>query len=87
VPADRTMEARPDTARALRERIRQLKLFCFLWLLVALLYGTMFVLTFVLHGEFNGLFLAVTLAMTGGAVLDVIWIRAARRELRAIEPA
>jgi hypothetical protein len=79
--------ARSDTARALRERIRQLKLFFSLWLLVALLYGTMFVLTLVLHGEFNGLFFAVTLAMTGGAVLDVIWIRAARRQLRAIESA
>lgn len=78
---------RGDTARALRERIRQLKLFFSLWLLVALLYGSMFVLTFVLHDEFNGLFLAVTLAMTGGAVLDVIWIRTARRELRAIESA
>lgn len=83
------MEAngRHQAARALRERIRQLKLFCFFWLLVALLYGTMFVLTLVLHGEFNGLFLAVTLAMTGGAVLDVIWIRAARRQLSAIESA
>jgi hypothetical protein len=45
------------------------------------------VLTLVLHGEFNGLFFAVTLAMTGGAVLDVIWIRAARRQLSAIESA
>jgi drug/metabolite transporter (DMT)-like permease len=79
--------ARSDTARALRERIRQLKLFFCLWLLVALLYGTMFVLTLVLHGEFNGLWFAVTLAMTGAAVLDVIWIRAARRQLRAIESA
>jgi len=78
---------RLDTTRALRERIRQLKLFFSLWLLVALLYGTMFVLTFVLHREFNGLWFAIALAMTGGAVLDVIWIRAARRQLRAIESA
>lgn len=80
-------DARHDDARAIRERIRQLKLFFLLWLLFALLYGTMFVLTFVLHSEFNGLFFAVTLAMTGGAVLDVIWIRAARRQLSAVESA
>ena len=80
-------DARHDAVRALRERIRQLKLFLSLWLLVALLYGTMFVLTLVLHDEFNGVFLAVTLAMAGGAALDIIWIRTARRQLRMIESA
>jgi drug/metabolite transporter (DMT)-like permease len=80
-------DAQHDAARALRERIRQLKLFCFFWLLVALLYGAMFVLTLVIHDEFNGVFFVVTLAMAVGAALDVIWIRTARRQLRAVESA
>jgi drug/metabolite transporter (DMT)-like permease len=80
-------DAQHDAARALRQRIRQLKLFCFFWLLVALLYGTMFVLTLVIHDEFNGVFFVVTLAMAVGAALDVIWIRTARRQLRAVESA
>ena len=81
------VDAHYDAVRALRERIRQLKLFLSLWLLVALLYGTMFVLTLILHDEFNGTFFAITLAMAGGAGLDVIWIRATRRQLRLIEPS
>jgi hypothetical protein len=74
-----------EAGKALREKIRQLKLFLSLWLLVALLYGTMFVLTLVLHNEFNGMFFAITLAMAGGAALDVMWIRTAKRHLRLLE--
>jgi hypothetical protein len=75
-----------DATKELRARIRQLKFFLVFWVLVALLYGAMLVLTLVLHGSFDGLFFAVTVAMTGGAVLDVIWIRTAQRQLRAIQP-
>lgn len=76
-----------DAAKELQARIRQLKFFLVSWVLVALLYGVMFVLTLVLHGSFDALFFAVTVAMTGGAVLDVIRIRTAQRQLRAIQPA
>jgi hypothetical protein len=75
-----------DATNELRARIRQLKFFLVFWVLVALLYGAMFVLTLVLHGSFDALFLAVTVAMTGGAVLDVVRIRSARRQLRATQP-
>jgi hypothetical protein len=71
----------------LQARIRQLRFFLLAWVLVALLYGAMFVLTLVLHGSFDALFFAVTVAMTGGAVLDVIRIRSAQRQLRATEPS
>ena len=64
-----------------------MKLFLFLWLLVAVLYGTMFALTFTLHGAFDATFFSVALATAGAAVLDVIWIRTAKRQLRAIAPA
>jgi hypothetical protein len=74
-------------AQFLRARIRQLKLFLFLWLLVAVLYGTMFALTLTLHGDFETIFFSVALATTGAAVLDVIWIRTAKRQLRAIASA
>jgi hypothetical protein len=76
----------PDAANELRARIRQLRFFLVFWVLVALLYGAMFVLTLVLHGSFDALFFAVAAAMTGGAVLDVIRIRSAKRQLRAIQP-
>jgi len=75
-----------DATKELQARIRQLKFFLVFWVLVALLYGAMFVLTLVLHGSFDALFFAVTVAMTGGAVLDVIRIRTAQRQLRAIQP-
>lgn len=74
-----------DATQELQERIRQLKFFLVSWGLVALLYGAMFVLTLVLHESFDALFLAVTVAMTGGAVLDAIRIRTAQRQLRAIQ--
>jgi DMSO reductase anchor subunit len=74
-----------DAAKALQARIRQLKFFLVFWVLVALLYGAMFVLTWVLHGSFDALFFIVTVAMTGGAVLDVIRIRSAKRQLRAVQ--
>ena len=64
-----------------------MKLFLFLWLLVSVLYGTMFALTFTLHGAFDATFFSVALATAGAAVLDVIWIRTAKRQLRAIAPA
>ena len=76
-----------DAAKELQARIRQLKFFLVFWVLVALLYGVMFVLTLVLHGSFDALFFAVTVAMTGGAAFDVIRIRTAQRQLRAIRPA
>ncbi len=76
----------PDATRELQAKIRQLKFFLVFWVLVALLYGAMFVLTLVLHGSFDALFFAVTVAMTGGAVLDVVRIRSARRQLRATHP-
>lgn len=76
----------PDATKELQARIRQLKFFLACWVLVALLYGAMFVLTLVLHGSYDALFFAVTVAMTGGAVFDVIRIRTAQRQLRAIQP-
>jgi hypothetical protein len=76
-----------DAAKELQGRIRQLRFFLVFWVLVALLYGVMLVLTLVLHGSFDALFFAVTVAMTGGAVVDVIRIRTAQRQLRAITPA
>jgi hypothetical protein len=74
-----------DATKELQARIGQLKFFLVFWVLVALLYGAMFVSTWVLHGSFDALFFAVTVAMTGGAVLDVIRIRGAKRQLRAAQ--
>lgn len=74
-----------DATNELQAKIRQLRFFLVFWVLVALLYGAMFVLTLVLHESFDALFLAVTVAMTGGALLDVIRIRSARRQLRATQ--
>jgi hypothetical protein len=71
----------------LRARIRQLKLFLLLWLLVAVLYGSMFALTLALHGVFDATFFSVALATAGAAVLDVIWIRTAKRQLYGIASA
>lgn len=76
-----------DAAKELQARIWQLRFFLFFWVLVALLYGVMFVLTLVLHESFDAMFFAVAVAMTGGAVFDLLRIRTAQRQLRAIQPA
>jgi Cu/Ag efflux pump CusA len=75
----------PDASAALQTRIRQLRWFLTFWLLVFAIYATLFTVTLVARDYFDPLFLGVALAMAGGAVLDIIWIRSAKRQLRMLQ--